>query len=225
MSPVAPGQPADVRPELAWNAESGVRAARGPVGGELGVFLSDYSNLVGQCTLSGGCEGDTIDRQYNGGRARVVGFEALLRAEPTVGSVSVPIEGTWATTHARFLTGFVSEFPQFGSVAAGDRLPYLPMHQGALRVGAAHPRGGVDVGCTWRSMMLDEAGVPGDGTPTVPGLFLLDAAARFAVTDWLTATVRATNLTNRRSVVSWQPFGARPTAPPQVMVGLRFAPR
>jgi Fe(3+) dicitrate transport protein len=225
MSPVAPGQPSDVRPELAWNAEFGARASRGPVYAELGGFASDYQNLVGQCTLSGGCEGDATDRQFNGGRARVVGLEGIVKGEPALGAVTVPFEVTWATTHGAFRTGFVSDFPQFGTVAAGDRLPYVPLHQGAARAGVSHRRGAVDVGATWRSGMLDAAGVVGDGTPTVPSLLLVDASARVTLSPTVTATIRATNLTNRRSVVSWQPYGARPTAPPQVVVGVRFDPR
>ena len=44
-------------------------------------FFNDYENLLGQCSFSGGCNGDTIDQQYNGGSVWIYGVESLLSTQ------------------------------------------------------------------------------------------------------------------------------------------------
>ncbi len=220
FSPVAPGQPEEVEPELSWNTELGARFSQGDRHAELVGFLSDYVNLTGQCTLAGGCLGDDIDRQFNGGKVWVYGVEAVAGdALLGPGSLTIPLEISGAIIRSRFRTAFDSDFPQFGDVEAGDSLPYVPQHQGAASVGLRHPSFEFGLGVTARSGMLDQAGTFPEAD--VPALVLLDANGSAPVGRWLSVYATATNLLGSTAITSWRPYGARPTAPFQVMVGVK----
>jgi hypothetical protein len=70
--------------------------------------------------------------------------------------------------------------------------------------------------------MLDTAGLLQEAE--IPELMLLDAAVEANVSsDWLVYAT-ANNLTNAKGITSWRPFGARPTAPLQVMAGIKWQP-
>ncbi len=225
FSPVAPGQPIEVEPEISWNYELGGRWANGERHLEVVGFFNDYKNLTGTCTLSGGCDGDSAGQQFNGGAVWVYGVEAVLgwTLLPPL-PVAIPISATYAWTGSTFRTGFVSGFPQFGTVEVGDSLPYVPRHQGQLRASVVHDRWSLSVGATGRSGLLDEAGTFPIDEGDVPALVLVDAAANLALGERFQLYATGTNLTNRKAVTSWRPFGARPTAPLLVMVGLKLAP-
>lgn len=226
FSPVAPGQPEEVQPELAWNHEAGLRAGDNALYGELVGFFNDYTNLTGACTLSGGCTDDQLDRQFNGGEVHVMGVEAVAGADVMLpGAFSLPLRATWTTTSSVFQTGFVSGFPQFGTVEPGDFLPYVPQHQGSVRATLKHEVWDIGAGASYRSGMLDSAGPLEIDADDVPPLVLLDAAARVHIQERFTVYATGTNLTNTPGLTSWRPFGARPSAPLQVMVGVKVRPK
>lgn len=227
FSPVAPGEPEDIRPESAINAEAGLRAAGGQSRAEIIGFFSEYDNLTGQCTLSGGCLDDQLDQQFNGGEARVAGIEALgehLVLLPH--RLSIGATASWTYTSAVFRTGFVSAFPQWGTVVAGDGLPYVPAHQGtASLVADIDRRANFALSATGRSAMRDVAGSgplgPSSSEPgRVPGALQLDLAASLWPTDRIRIHASATNLTNTVVLESWRPFGARPASPLQLSLGV-----
>ena len=108
-------------------------------------------------------------------------------------------------------------------MVAGAELPYVPTHQGQLRLRAAKGPVELGVGAAYYGQTRELAGV---GEPNaavlVPGRVLLDAtasvdfgAARFYAT--------ATNLTNQPALVARRPFGARPQAPLLFQVGFKYA--
>jgi Fe(3+) dicitrate transport protein len=223
FSPVAPGQPDGTRPELSWNVEAGGRGASRGLHGELVGFWSEYQNLVGACTFSAGCPEEALDAQLSGGRARIAGLEAVFGQEHEVGrGVELSSEVTYTYTHARFLTSFLSAFPQYGDVDAGDALPYVPEHLGALRFSVAHPRVTASLAANLRGAMRDLAGsgVP-DAVERVPAAFSLDLSVEVPVWGPVAAYATATNVTNRANLESFRPFGARPSAPATVLVGVR----
>jgi len=227
FSPVIPGQPAEVDPERAWNWEGGMRiGGAGQSRLEAAAFASAYDNLTGNCTISGGCTGEQLDQQFNGGEVAIWGAEGMASHEFLLPKkFALPLSGTWTWTKSAFKTGFVSAFPQFGVVEAGDRLPYLPEHQGSGTVGVEHPRFRFALTTAYRSGMDDEAGGDGTDVPLVPSLLTLNAAMEGQATRHLAVYSTATNLTGSRAVVSWRPFGARPVAPFQVMVGVKLVPQ
>jgi Fe(3+) dicitrate transport protein len=222
FSPVSPGQPAKVEPELSWNHEAGLRLDLGDLHGSLAGFLNDYQNLTGECTFSGGCTGDSVGQQFNGGEVLIFGLEATAGHRFLLESgLEIPVDATYAWTQSEFQTGFSSAFPQFGQVEAGDSLPYVARHQGAFHAGVATVGVTLGAGISYRGEMLDAAGQFGEGD-AIAALWLVDAAASVALARGWSATATGTNLAGATGITSWRPFGARPTAPSQVMVGLKW---
>ncbi len=224
FSPVPPGQSEDVEPERAWNWEGGVRlGGASQTSAEVVAFASDYDNLVGQCTISGGCSSAQLDQQFNGGSVAIWGVEGLFDQEFLLPKgLALPISVSWTLTESAFRTGFVSSFPQFGTVEAGDALPYVPEHQGSARLGLEHSRFRFGISASYRSGMHD---VADSGEPAIPSLLTLDAATEWQATRHLALYGTGSNLTGSTALVSWRPFGARPTAPLQVMLGLKLTPQ
>jgi len=222
FSPVSPGQPVDTRAEQALNYEVGARMARYGLKADVTGFYSNYQNLVGQCSVAGGCLDQDIDLQFNAGKVQIVGVESSVRHDiPLSANVSVPMSATYTLTHTRFMEPFQSSFPQFGSVLPGDVMPYVPTHQGSIGTGIHHERATFDLGAELRSSMYDSAANPDQDEAEVPPLALVHASARARLSGPLWFTLSAQNLTNRQTIVSWRPAGIRPTAPRQVMLGLR----
>jgi len=224
FSPVAPGQDPDVRPESSINVEAGLRLSPGETYVEAVGFYNDYDNLSGQCTFSGGCTDDQVGKQFNGGRVAVYGLEALLAQGGAVGR-GVRLEGelTYTFTGSRFRTGFVSGFPQFGTVEIGDALPYVPEHQGGARLTLTHPYGHVTLGATARSAMRDVASqgpIPDAERVEAMGVLDLGIGVHAGRHADLYATVN--NVANAVYVESLRPFGLRPGMPIQAMFGVKL---
>jgi Fe(3+) dicitrate transport protein len=225
FSPVAPGQDPSIDPELAWNGEAGFRFTPRETETELVGFWSEYDNLSGSCTLSGGCADDQIDQQFNGGEARVIGLEAGARHIVLLPwEAAVVVGANYTFTHATFLTGFTSEFSQWGSVTPGDELPYVPEHQASASVTFDAERGSLAVSGTYRGAMRDAAGHAPISETDIPAARLFDVAGEL----WLTKRIRIygtiTNLTNAAALESWRPFGARPVAPFLALAGIKVGP-
>mgnify|MGYP000885750469 CR=1 FL=1 len=220
FSPVSPGQAPEVRPELAWTAETGLRLHREEALAEVVGFLVDYANLTGECTMSSGCDSDAIGQQFNGGRALVLGVEALGQLRPAVGPFHLPLQASYAYTHSSFLSDFRSDFSQFGDVQAGDRLPYSPEHQLGGRLALEHERFDLGAGASWRSAMLDVAGDFPATETDVPALLLVDAAVGVRVHRLVGLRVVGSNLADAATLTSWRPMGARPTPPRMVMLSV-----
>lgn len=227
FSPVPPGEAPEIRPESSLNLEGGIRGGGAGPHLELVGFVNDYANLTGQCTISGGCLGDDLDRQFNGGKVWMYGLEAVAGHELLLPRrLAVPIEATYTYSQGRFRTGFVSGFPQFGSVEIGDFLPYLPRHQGSLSASLVHPRASLGAVLFGRSGMLDEAGeMPVPSDVGIPPLLTLDLAADLQLGANASVYATVTNLTDSAPIVSWRPFGARPPAPRRLTLGLKVYQR
>jgi Fe(3+) dicitrate transport protein len=139
FSPPTPGQ-VDALPERALNTELGFRYGRKNVRFEAIGFWSEYSNVTGECTGSSGCVNDALNRQFNGGAARLLGVEALGSYRTKLGwGVSGAVELSYTFTNAQFLSDFQSDNPSWGNVVAGAELPYIPAHRGSC--GCARRKG------------------------------------------------------------------------------------
>ena len=223
FSPPSPGQ-VDAKPERALNSELGFRYGRRGIRLEAIGFWSEYANITGECTSSNGCVNDSTNKQFNGGAARLLGLEALGSLKGKLGwGTSASVELAYTFTSARFLSDFQSDNPSWGNVVAGADLPYVPAHQGQLRLRAAKGPVELGVGAVYYGQTRELAGVGEPGAAVIiPARVLLDAtasvefgAARFYAT--------ATNLTNQSALVARRPFGARPQAPLLFQVGFKYA--
>jgi Fe(3+) dicitrate transport protein len=221
FSPVPPGEPEEVVPELSWNHEAGSRVSHADFQFEVVAFSSEYTNITGQCTLSSGCSDDDLGEQFSGGAARVWGVESSARQTWLLpGAFSLPMQAAYTFTQGQFRTAFNSSFPQFGDVTAGDYLPYVPIHQVYGRLTVAHTYFDMGVGVSYRSEMLDSAGQFGETDFDIPELLLVDGGLRVMPVERVTIYATGTNLMGNTAMTSWRPMGARPTAPRQVMVGV-----
>jgi Fe(3+) dicitrate transport protein len=223
FSPVTPGQSADVRPERAVNSELGLRFGHNGNRVEVIGFWSEYQNITGECTNSNGCATDETLRQYNGGRARVLGVEALASRRQRLGSLGLQLTGDLAYTFttARFLSSFTSDNPIWGTVEAGDFLPYIPQHQLSMRLRVNKGPFEAGIGAAYYGEFREEAG-QGTDDLRIPSRWLLDATASLDLGSarfYLTAT----NLLNQGLPVSRRPFGIRPQAPMMAQVGFKYA--
>ena len=221
FSPVSPGQPEDVLPEFSWNYEAGIRYGLDKNHVEIIGFFNDYQNLTGQCTMSGGCDPDNVDRIFNGGKVWIYGLESIAGIQwALTPELSLPINVSYTLTQSQFQTSFTSSFPQFGSVQVQDALPYVATHQGNIQLGLEWKNIQFLSSASYRSEMLNQAGTFDEAN--IPALLLFDSSLRVSLGKNWHLYFRGNNLTNERSIVSYRPYGARPNAPLQIMGGLKW---
>lgn len=223
LSPVTPGQDASIEPERATHLELGARTRHRRWRAELVGFWSEYSNITGECTGSTGCPANQLNLQYNGGAARILGLEAAASATVVLpGHSELVLRASYTLTSARFSTDFTSDNPLWGSVRAGDLIPYVPRHQGAGRVTFTRGPLSASVGLEVNGAMSEEAGPDEDSQLAVPTRWLLDASVSYQLgpVRWY---VTGSNLLDQRTLVARRPYGARALAPLNVIAGLRVA--
>ena len=224
VSPKSPGQPQAVQPESAWNYELGFRSQTRWLDIETAGFVSHYQRITAECTVSSGCLDAELGRQYNSGEALLWGAEVSARSEIEVSEITrLELQLNYTLSVGRFLSGFQSQFPGFGSVQAGDALPYIPQHQGHAQASVQVGRVRTGLRLRAQSGMYDR---PAQGAlqpgRDIPGFAILSLQASYRLSDRLRASLHLDNLSNSRQVVSRRPFGARPNAPFSAQLGLRY---
>ncbi len=223
FSPPPPEQARLAAPEESVSYEAGARYTRRSYRAELIGFFNDYSNLTDICTFSSGCSQANVDRQFSGGRARILGAEAFGEAEWKLPrGWLLPMRASYTYTYTELLETFTSDNPQLGNVKRGDELPYVPAHQANASIGIEKKQLGLNVAGTFVDSMWERAGQgtakPGEKTDAY---FLLDASAKYRLFDHVELYINGRNLTNDRYIASRRPFGARPGAPLWFVVGVR----
>lgn len=219
----SPGSTADA--EQSWNYEAGLRFERGPGAVEAIAFLVDYDNLVGTCTASTG--GDcTIGEQFDGGRARVRGLEFIASHDlgRMLGSrFAIPLSLVYTWTDAEFKNSFQSSFSEWGTVNAGDELPYVPEYQLTLNAGLE--------GEAWRVFLtvnyVDEArAAAGSGSiapdERIDSRTLMDLSGEYELSERLRLFASVENLANQVYNVAMRPAGARPGMPRTMFAGVKL---
>ena len=121
-------------PEKADNIEVGVRYAMDSTFVDVGYFNTDYQNMFGSCTASGGAQGECeIGDSFNAGEAKISGLEIVAQTVVESGQMVFPLRLSYTTTDAEFKNTFSSSF--WGDVNAGMAIPDLPDTQLALSAG------------------------------------------------------------------------------------------
>lgn len=233
--PNGPGEGEDAGPEESVNYEAGLRYAKETARAEIIGFYSDYSNLLGRCTISVGCDIDQVDEEFDGGEVDILGAEALFGYEFKAAGFRFPMSLAYTYTNAEFQNSFASDFRQFGGadgiVNEGDKLPYLPPHQATVRFGIASDNWQADVSGTYVDEMRDTAS-QGDAPNVDPGdedfflltdeQFVVDLTGSYNVTRNGQVYVQLNNVFDAADIVSYQPFGARPGSPRQISLGYEY---
>ncbi len=215
----APSNSPNVNEETAINYELGFRYQNDSLSTELIGFMSDYDNILGECTSSSGSD-CTIGDAFNGDAATVAGLELLVRANlARGGSYKIPVSLSYTLINGEFDSD-IADTDFFGSVSKGDPLPYLPENQFLVSVGfeknnwAAYVSGNyVDEVCVRASCGAFEK---------TDDTFTVDIAANYQFNRALNVYARVENLTSEEDILGRQPYGARPNKDRTVTVGLRF---
>ena len=127
-------------PEEADNMELGLRYSEGSTNIEAFYFESDYSRLAAECTLVSGAACDADESAvFSGGEADVSGLEFSGSWILEGNGVIYPISVNYTSTDATFANSSDSDY--FGTVAAGDDLPYIPDSQSSIVVGFINDNG------------------------------------------------------------------------------------
>jgi Fe(3+) dicitrate transport protein len=221
---LSPSASADSVPETATNYEAGFRYSGGSLYAEVVGFFSDYDNIIGVCTNSGGagsqpCEaGDT----ENGGEAEVKGLEITASYGLELGEVSLPLALAYTYTEAEFKSSFVGE-SVWGPVEKGDKLPDLPENQLMLSAGVEFD-GGYGAELRWRYFDDTCATAACGEFEDIDAHSALDVSAWY---DWNPRTrfyLDVDNLTDEDGdIVARKPkSGARGQKPRTLMAGVRY---
>lgn len=222
MSPPAPGAGND--PEISINYEGGVRYLSGRRRAEVIGYYNDYQNLTDICTLSSGCDEPNLDRQFEAGKARIYGLEALAEDELGFGGFRLPLSLSYTLTLTEFLETFQSQDPIFGEVEAGDELPYVPRHQGRASVGLDFDIAGGYLAATYVGRMREQSGSgPLDLALATDEQLTLDLGLHYQVLPKLRLYAQARNLLDGQFIASRRPYGARPNPPRWVQLGAELA--
>ena len=215
----APSNSPNVNEETAINYELGFRYQNDSLSTELIGFMSDYDNILGECTSSSGSD-CTIGDAFNGDAATVAGLELLVSANlARGGSYKIPVSLSYTLIHGEFDSD-IADTDFFGSVSKGDPLPYLPENQFLVSVGfeknnwAAYVSGNyVDEVCVRASCGAFEK---------TDDTFTIDISANYQFNRALNVYARVENLTSEEDILGRQPYGARPNKDRTVTLGLKF---
>jgi Fe(3+) dicitrate transport protein len=218
------GSNEESKPESSINYELGARFYRLHTEGRFAFFLSDYANLLGSDLAAAGGAGSGL--LFNGGNARVLGFEGQGTYDPLSGKKKkfhLPLTLVYTYTDGQFLSSFKSEFEGWGTVNKGDNLPYLAKHQVALLATVEHRYFSVTLSSRYNGAMRTIAG-SGD----MPILFstddalIADIAANYHMHRYFDLFGTVTNIFNDTYIVSRNPAGARPGLPRAFNFGMKF---
>jgi Fe(3+) dicitrate transport protein len=221
--PVMPDPVYTARPEESINYEAGFRWLDFGANVEVIGFFNDYRNLSGTCTFSAGCPPDQIDRNFDGGEARSYGVESLVSAAPVIAhDLRLPLRVGYTLQRTTFQSVFVSANPQWGEVTAGDELPYLPEHQLQVQAGVAAASWELALSGRYVGAMRDIASQDG-GKPTLwtDSATVIDLAASYTPARWGKLYLTINNLLDEAHVTAHRPYGARPGAPRQLILGYK----
>tara|TARA_A100001015_G_scaffold319124_1_gene441078 strand:+ start:156 stop:2357 length:2202 start_codon:yes stop_codon:yes gene_type:complete len=209
-------------PEEADNMELGVRYSEGTTNIEAFYFASDYSRLAAECTLVSGASCDADESAvFSGGEAEVSGLEFsgswMLQGD---NGVVYPISVNYTSTDATFKNSSSSDY--FGTVAAGDDLPYIPDSQSSIVVGFINDNGLsgnarlVNVGS---SCSLAACGTYNE----IEAHSYLDLNLRKALNDFMSIYLILENTLDSEDLISRAPSeGARSQKPRIMKVGFSY---
>jgi len=216
----APSNSPDVREEEAINYEFGFRFANNTLNAEAIYFLSDYNNLLGECTASSGSDCEIGDA-FNGDAATVQGIEFILKTEFTeFNGIRVPFNITYTYIDSEFDTD-IADTAFFGDVSAGDSIPYIPKNQGQISLGLEGDNWSTYVNGVYVDRVCVRASCA--EFEKTDGSFTVDISGNYQVSDDLKLFARIENLTDEQDIVSRQPYGARPNKTRTFSVGAQYS--
>ena len=209
-------------PEQADNLEMGVRYSNDSTYMEAVYFDTDYQNMFGECTASGGATGSCeIGDTFNAGEASISGLELVVQTEMTSSSgIKYPLSATYTSTDAEFDNTFDSDF--WGSVTAGMEIPDLPDSQLALQAGFETENGLSGSATLYSYGSTCSVASCAAGTE-IDSYNVIDASLTKAVNEAMDVYMVVSNVTDETDVIARAPKnGARAQMPRSILVGIRY---
>ncbi len=225
FSPVAPGQPKGISPELSTNYEFGFRTDFKEIKNQIEAigFFNDYQNLTAQCTFSNGCTDDKLNVQFNAGKVNIYGLELVVKQQLKIKKLEGELQGTYTYTQSSFESNFSSQNPQFGDVKKGYELAYVPKQQLNLLNSWKYGPFGMMIVMNYQGDMRDIAGsgvIP--ESQKIPSRMIFDMAAHYDLFEQHRFYLKVDNLTDEVYIASLRPYGIRPGKPRQIMLGYKW---
>ena len=209
-------------PEQADNIEMGVRYSNDSTYMEAVYFDTDYQNMFGECTASGGATGSCeIGDTFNAGEASISGLELVVKTEMTSSSgIKYPLSAIYTSTDAEFDNTFDSDF--WGSVTAGMEIPDLPDSQLALQAGF-ETENGLSGSATFYSYGSTCSVASCAAGTEIDSYNVIDASLTKAVNEAMDVYMVVSNITDETDVIARAPKnGARAQMPRSILVGIRY---
>jgi Fe(3+) dicitrate transport protein len=227
FSPVSPGQALSVEKEDSINYEFGARYHKDHLKVEGIAFFNDYSNLLGEATLSTGASSNTIGTQYNGGEVDVFGFELTAENAYDHGEHHFPVKASYTYTNSEFKSTFGSTHygydrdPNDGVtdqvVLAGEELPYVPEHMLQINLGWHVQEWRTHLKGKYQSKMKEIA-----SAEETDAYWNFDLATHYDWDEDKTVYAKVDNLLDEDHIASRRPYGARPGKPRQWFLGFEY---
>lgn len=223
--PTSPKENPEVEIENSINYELGGRYNDGTSQIEVVGFFNDIKNLKEGCSFSAASScGDTLDKEFSGGEVDVLGIE--LSAKHNINfknGLEVPLSLIYTYTSSEFKTNFSSDFPMWGTIEAGNELPYLPENQLTFSTGVIGDLWEVNIVARYIGSMQEASGkgVLLSGV-TTNAYTILDASASYNLNKYGQIYIKIDNLLDKQEIVSRRPYGARPSKPQQLQVGYQY---
>ncbi len=218
----SPSASNDSDPETATNYETGFRYRGGAASADVIAFYSDYDNIIGVCTNSGGAGGDCEPGDTeNGGAAEVIGLEVMAGYTFALAAGQVPLTASYTYTKAEFKSSFEGSI--WGEVEEGDELPNLPENQLTLNAGLYLDNGfGSDLSLRYFDETCSTAAC--GEFQEIDEFYTLDLSVHYAFGERIRVYLNVDNLTdNDGDIVSREPkAGARGQKPRTVIAGVRY---
>jgi len=221
FAPPGPGADDATEPEESINYETGVRGSRGSVDFSVTAFYNDYSNLLGKDTFSSGGSGS--GDLFNAGAVEAYGLETSAKRAFNAGSFAIPVSAAYTYSHAEFKSTFESTYEPWGSVEAGDELPYIPSHTLSASAGIETSRLYAGALVSYMGEMRAVAG-QGDipASEATDARTLLDLTAEYELIAHARVFASMQNVTDEAYIASRLPAGVRPGLPRTFIAGLKF---
>lgn len=207
--------------ESSVNVEAGLRLTTQTLKCEAIVFNNDYANMLGSDLAAQGGQG-TLE-QFNVGKAAVNGMELMLHWLPLPKrlGVQLPVQLSYTYTHTKMKNDFESS--AWGHVFYGDEIPYIYKHAFNAQIGIEHKRIEANFGARYNGDMRT---LPGQGKiaerEKIPAHLILDASLKGHINKYITLTVKAINLANKKYLVSRHPAGLRAGHPFGIYGGVQL---
>lgn len=212
-------------PEESINYEFGFRLEDQSLALDAISFYADYRNIKGTCSFSSGCDDDSIDRTFDGGKAKVYGLEFSGRYDGQWLGLYWPMSWQYTYTKAYFINEFQSILPEWGlgDIKSGDPLPYIPENQWAVNLGVRSSWNQLFLSYRFNSSQYDQS--VEEGRKIIPQTRNLDARVSFwlGTQDQYEVYLTADNLLANKNLVSYRPYGARPAKPRSFAGGIKMS--